>query len=665
MKSSSIKIGARYRAKISGKSVIVEVLDEHPKGGWNVKNLSTNRTCRFSAPSRFLDPAPEKADNKAKEIANPETTRPKSKVGALVKAQLANDILDTIAHCVVVALAGTGKTFTLIVGIAFVFLFQSKKLWQQLIDNLGFEPVPSDEQMKVWQELSKSVKARTITYCAFNKVIVTEFGEKWGWLVDMLRQVGVTLQFATVNSLGHKAVSNHFGRLRVSTWHTRNMIEVVKGVDLREFEKHNRTLVNATDKLVGLCKLNLTGWTEEHGFDAHGITDDELDALVAHYDIEINGSLTEVYDLVRQVLAESLNVRQHREIDFDDQNWLPVVLDLPIDKSDVMLVDELQDLPRSKQIFTMRATRRYIGVGDVNQAIYGFAGADVDSIPRMISLLGVTQPLYLTQTRRCGKAIVEVANQTLRQCYAHREEEPLEFIAHESNPEGLVRSTTIEKYTEEVRDGDMVICRVNAPLVSQALRLIKDGRKAIIRGRDFGQALINFVKKMNATDVSDLIAKVDDWYQKEAQKEARKKNPSEAKLISLEDRKACVEAFCQDANTVDEVLERLNIVFAGKVCPNCNKSFNEEVERCPISGCKTETDSSTGWRVGPRLVTPKGVLFSSVHRAKGLESSRVYIIYKDAPIPHPMAKTKWQVGQEYNLHYVAQSRAIDELVFIS
>ena len=38
---------------------------------------------------------------------------------------------------------------------------------------------------------------------------------------------------------------------------------------------------------------------------------------------------------------------------------------------------------------------------------------------------------------------------------------------------------------------------------------------------------------------------------------------------------------------------------------------------------------------------------------------------KGATVPHPMAKGQWQTEQEFNLRYVAITRAIEELVYVS
>lgn len=60
-----------------------------------------------------------------------------------------------------------------------------------------------------------------------------------------------------------------------------------------------------------------------------------------------------------------------------------------------------------------------------------------------------------------------------------------------------------------------------------------------------------------------------------------------------------------------------------------------------------------------------GVRLSSIHKAKGLEAERVFLLEPEgASVPHPMARSKQAKEQEYHLRYVAITRAINELVFV-
>ncbi len=571
-------------------------------------------------------------------------------------------------HILVEALAGTGKTFTEIVGVGWAF---GKSVWKEIEDGIwnmipeakrpprkSFRIVPSEEQAEVWKAFAKNSSwVRSIAYCAFNKSIVTEFGEKWGWLVRLLQdRCGVSLRFATINSLGYSVVNQAYGRVRPNSYHTENLlIEHLGYRDRFELRRRESVLASAVCELVGLCKLTLAGWTPKEGFLPNSITNDDLDRLCSFYDVEVNGARDRIYPLVIELLKQSSH--PDGEIDFDDQNWLPVINNLPIPKVDMVLVDEAQDLNRCKQEFCMRLGYLLAVVGDANQAIYGFAGADTESLPRMRTLLQIEEPLHLTETRRCGKAIVAEAQKYVP-----------EFKAHESNPDGIVKTSVLSKYHEEAHDGDMVLCRVNAPLVSQALRMIANGRKAIIRGRDFGQNLIAFVNRMKCDTVQELIMAVEDWSDKETKKEQAKKNPSDARVLAIQDKVSCIVAFTSGVSTVQEVVDRMATVFTGKQCPLCRKSFNETMDRCPNQQCKVETVTDAQGNVdnvGPLLVTPNGVLFSSIHRAKGLEAKRVFILKtKDAPMPYPMTKLPWEREQEQHLIYVAITRAVEELTYV-
>ena len=57
-----------------------------------------------------------------------------------------------------------------------------------------------------------------------------------------------------------------------------------------------------------------------------------------------------------------------------------------------------------------------------------------------------------------------------------------------------------------------------------------------------------------------------------------------------------------------------------------------------------------------------GVVCGTVHKMKGLEADRVWII-KPEVMPHPKAKG-WSLEQEYNIMYVSVTRARRELVVV-
>jgi superfamily I DNA/RNA helicase len=60
-----------------------------------------------------------------------------------------------------------------------------------------------------------------------------------------------------------------------------------------------------------------------------------------------------------------------------------------------------------------------------------------------------------------------------------------------------------------------------------------------------------------------------------------------------------------------------------------------------------------------------GICLSTIHKAKGLECNRVFIIDREKTMPSKYAKLPWQKEQEFNLQYVAFTRAKNYLGFIS
>ncbi len=497
---------------------------------------------------------------------------------------------DDASHLIVVARAGTGKTTTLIEGL--------KK-----VKGFPVSITPSDQQAAIWEEMCKSPASSSAGFVAFNKSVAMELKAK----------VPKNCAAMTMHSLGRRAIVKAFGQLELDNGRVADFISEELEEDIRILRRSKPDLVTGTESLVRLCKLNLVDYTSPAFYTA-------LDNLVAHYDVDLGKYRRDIYELVPIILERCKNPADGR-MDYNDMIWLPVVLDLKINPFDLLLVDEAQDLNRCQQELAKRAGRRLILCGDPKQAIYGFAGADVTSIPRMQSYLETTdrgcEVLPLNVTRRCGKRIVGEVVHIVPDFHAMPD-------AHEGNVTGDVYDG--DRYHRNVGPEDMILSRVNAPLVSQCLRFIRAKRKARIIGRDIGDGLVNLVKSLRPLGVGDLKVRAKEWYEAEVKAENERKTPRESRLISLQDRYQCLLVFCRDVNSIQEVIDSIHAIFTD------------------------ETD---------------GIRLSSVHRAKGLEADRVFILEpKGAEMPHPMASSDWQKEQEMNLIYVARTRAIQELVYV-
>lgn len=557
-------------------------------------------------PVQTAKPAKPANPSKASAAPNAEATTPaptpkpgQTPLATLLSksiAQVSGKELDSSPHMIIEARAGTGKTTTLVEGL-------------KVVKGLPTRITPSPQQKAVWDCLALSAGAQSICFVAFNRSIAEE----------LKTRVPQGCEAMTMHSLGLKAVTKAFGRVECNSYVVPDLISELLQRDIRELRTHKPVLLKATEELVSLCKMNLVDPSQPEA----------LAELAAYYEVDTNGSRDEIFALVPRVL-EACKQPKGR-INFDDMIWLPIILDLPMFKYDLLLVDEAQDLNRCQQALAMKAGSRLVLCGDPRQAIYGFAGADSKAMERKEEFLKATPRgcvhLPITVTRRCGKAIVAEACKYVPDFEAHADNGPgkVSEAAYPTDKDGKERK---DNYTGLAADGDMVLCRVNAPLVSQCFRFLKAGRKAQIQGRDIGQGLISTIKKMKANGIIDLTAKLDDWSDKELKKERAKKFPNEARMIMVTDRMDCLACFIAGCDTVDEVIRKIESVF-------------------------TDDKSSPG------------IKLSSIHKAKGLEAKRVFFLRpKGGECPHPMAKSAWQKDQELNLCYVAITRAIEELVYV-
>lgn len=544
-------------------------------------------------------------------------------------------------HGIVVARAGTGKTFTQVLGVAYAY---KDKLWNKVVRQLGFEPVPSEQQLKIWDFISQE-KPRSIIYTAFNNSIVKQFNKDYTWLVQSLEAIGVRLEFRTLHSLGFAACRRKF-RLKwgsVSKYKSRDLLSLLWGRDLREIWKEKATVIEAVEDLVRKVKINLAhewdGPAPQPGqpeMSSLKVEDAELSRLAMHYNIDTEGQDEEVFALTKQILNMSL--AETDRLDFEDQVWMPHVYDMPVwDKFQLGLVDESQDLNRVQQELVMKYCDRILLVGDDRQAIYGFAGADVASMENVKQRLMADRrgcvEMTLTVTRRCGTAIVEEAKKIVP-----------DFEAHATNLKGEVLTMPYEQAETEMGGKDMVVCRTNAPLVKLCFSLLKQGRRCHIQGRDIGEGFHKMIKQSGATTVDGLLEWLEQHEFQMLERMKKRRIVDEDAIIALQDQCACLRMFAESALELSDVEEKINKVF--RIKPGRKRRGDEEDEEETYS--EAEGD----------------IKLTSVHRAKGLEAKRVWII-RPEKMPHPKAKSEWAKLQEMNLKYVAVTRAISTLVFVT
>jgi hypothetical protein len=272
-------------------------------------------------------------------------------------------------------------------------------------------------------------------------------------------------------------------------------------------------------------------------------------------------------------------------------------------------------------------------VGDFRQAIYAFRGSDSQSIARMTAQLEATGrdvvKMPLSFTRRCPKSHVQLA----QEIYGGIQAMP-------DAPEGVVRyDVTGPDAVKEMAPGDLVLCRVNAELMGTAYKLLQRKLPVIVRGRDIGQGLLKLIDKAEkktrkgaVTPVAHLLSNAEEIIAREVRKfEALPFGKGEARAQAARDRMACLVELCVDAQTSGEVRKIVQKLFE-----------------------RSEDGNTAG-----------AVVLGTVHRTKGLESGKVWILRPDL-IPHPMARTKEQKEQERNIGYIAVTRAKGdgELVFV-
>lgn len=461
--------------------------------------------------------------------------------------------------------------------------------------NIIIEACPGSGKTVTLVNILKLTKpTQKVIYLVFNKSVQLESVSKVPSYIKVL----------TVHAYGYSVLRTSFN-YNFKLKEIKTFILGKKYLNLSHIkdEKKKSVYLFTVSKLIDLYRLNL------------GSTQEDMFNIALNYGVDFWGNeIQDAYRLMSEV--ENYNHSNHKEfmIDYVDMLYLPysILKQECFPKYDLVTVDEVQDLSPLQFALVERSLKnngRFILVGDKNQSIYGFLGANSDSFERMKQKPNtVTLPLSITY--RCSRNIVKKVNEIFNVV------EP-----YEKASDGIVRTGSIE----EAEIGDFVLCRNNLPLIDVFLNLVKLKKPAQILGKDFGKSLLNLLSTMDFEDFerscTEILKKKEDSLKEKGVKKP-KKNLS---YVSL--------------------LEKIGILFI------LRKYYPRKEDLIDLLD-SLFSDLSDG----------KHITLSTIHKSKGLEANRVFL-YKYDLIPSQYAKAPKEIEQERCLQYVALSRAKQELIF--
>lgn len=506
-------------------------------------------------------------------------------------------VLNTRDNIAISALAGTGKTTTLV-------------------------------------ELSRLLPPQgSKIFCAFNKDIVSE-------LEHRLR--GTNMQAKTFHSIGFSALKKYLNSNQMAPDGSkyRNIVQswadgseqlaflIAEATahapqdereDLRK--QYFRATVSMAVDLLSLLRYKLAEWDDTTALAFILDTYDLADEINYNEDI-IALIIATVPDWMRAAEKATRDL----SIDFTDMIYWPVRWNVSLYQYTWVFVDEAQDLSPMQREMIRRIIwekgGRIVLVGDKNQAIYAFAGADSNSFDLSVSMFKACV-MPLTVTRRCAAIITQHAAGLVPA-----------FRCPEDKPRGKV------VYIDEavygcLQSGDLVVSRIKAPLVDLVLKLLGDGKAATILGADIGKSLIALLEKLS-----------------------KRKGYTFARLGDILDQ--------YEEERVNYYMNRNDEQKAEALRDSC-AALRVILQRAMDDGRASDLDAINAYISSLFSDDKKGsvITLSTIHKSKGLEAERVFILRPDRLPLLFGGQSAETVQQEYNLDYVARTRAKSVLVYFT
>lgn len=403
-----------------------------------------------------------------------------------------------------------------------------------------------------------------------------------------------SVECKTHHGWGYSVINSRHKYVRINNGRSRTLIEKVAGQtfnkipDKYEWLTASKFLDKIKDEYCEPSEENLILMTQKY--------DDLAPFKITSRTIE----------LIRKLLPAHKVIDKTVGISNADQVWLPLfMLREPI--YDLAIVDEAQDQSPSRMELAMRIARNHIFVGDKNQSINAWSGADSKSMDRIEAIADAVLPLKLSF--RCPPNVIEMLNRMKPKARLRGlpKAKGVEQRVQLKNVGTLLKS----KHDEgEPYSAHMMICRYNAPLVRIAYHLIKADIPCRVLGDRLVDSLVTTIEGRNATTVDELETKLNK-YEKTISEGLQ---PYIAELFK--DKINCIRIVLPMSNTVEDVINNLKNLLKPK--------------------------------------DPDHVKLATIHKSKGMEEDNIWVLFP--PIKSERATTPEQIEQESNVEFVAYSR---------
>jgi len=508
-------------------------------------------------------------------------------------------------------------------------------------------------------ECAKFVEDKSkILFCAFNNSIANEIANKF-------YKIGLNeVTVKTIHALGRQILQDNNNTNQPIKLEENKYRELLKDNIIQEKVKPNY------EKILKINGLEIDEYDDSRNFAANNLIAvinskmidiihkyratltkeniDDFESLVIHFgifnDIEVGKKnfkeeIKEYFEALKIILEAGNNLSQKTMIiDYTDMLYLPVRWNQnPSTRFEFLFIDECQDLSKSQFAIAAKYGKkegRILAVGDPRQSIYGFTGADIDSFNRVKEFTKATE-LSLTTCFRCPQKVIELAK-TIR-----------EDIVGNKTDEGIITTIHSDDVVNIAKPGDLIISRLRAPIVILVFSFIDKNIKVKIH-EDEVREIINEIKNIfKQNELNVVISTL----------------PNDFEQLRSVVQKRWNYIIKKEAERITDNTEKSLYIERETEYIETKLTFLHKKYEQWKNDCETLTDIIR--RIKDYIsATDNSIMLSTIHRAKGLENKRVFILNYDELPYYRVQQKDWEKTQELNLKYVAVTRTMNELFLI-